>query len=83
MLITKLPYNTLNGRVPTHGIVVIWVNIFQTEFMVEMYYKSLVRAFGNVLLMKSSLARTPINTRKGDEKWPLFVNKQLFWWSHQ
>ena len=18
---------------------------------------------------------------KGDEKWPLFVNKQLFWWS--
>ena len=20
-------------------------------------------------------------THKGDEKWPLFVNKQLFWWS--
>ena len=19
--------------------------------------------------------------KKGDEKWPLFVNKQLFWWS--
>ena len=27
------------------------------------------------------LARTPIKTHKGDEKRPLFVNKQLFWWS--
>ena len=27
------------------------------------------------------IARTPIKTHKGDEKWPLFVNKQLFWWS--
>ena len=25
--------------------------------------------------------RTQIKTHKGDEKWPLFVNKQLFWWS--
>ena len=25
-----------------------------------------------------NLARTPITTHKGDEKWPLFVNKQLF-----
>ena len=25
--------------------------------------------------------RTPIKTYKSDEKWPLFVNKQLFWWS--
>ena len=47
--------------------------------MVEIYSKSLVRAIGQVLLMK--LARTPIKTHKGDEKWPLFVNKQLFWWS--
>ena len=28
-----------------------------------------------------NLARTPIKTYKDDEKWPLFVNKQLFWWS--
>ena len=28
-----------------------------------------------------SLARTPITTHKGVEKWPLIVNKQLFWWS--
>ena len=28
-----------------------------------------------------NLARTPIKTHKGDEKWPLFVNKQLFGWS--
>ena len=25
--------------------------------------------------------RIPIRTHKSDEKWPLFVNKQLFWWS--
>ena len=24
---------------------------------------------------------TAIKTHKGDEKWPFFVNKQLFWWS--
>ena len=47
--------------------------------MVEIYSKSLVRANGKVLLMK--LARTPIKTNKGDEKCPLLVNKQLFWWS--
>ena len=27
------------------------------------------------------LKGTQIKTHKGDEKWPLFVNKQLFWWS--
>ena len=27
------------------------------------------------------VARTPIKTLKDDEKWPLFVNKQLFRWS--
>ena len=36
--------------------------------MVEICSKSLVRAIGKLLL-------------KGNEKWPLFVNKQLFWWS--
>ena len=58
---------------------VIWVNISQTESIVEIYSKSLVRAIGKVLLL--NLARTPIKTHKGDEKWPLFVNNQLFWWS--
>ena len=47
--------------------------------MVEIYSKSLVRANDNILLMK--LVMTPIKTHKGDEKWPLFVNKQMFWWS--
>ena len=47
--------------------------------MVEIYSKVLVKAIGKVLLL--NLARTPIKTPKGDEKWPLFVNKQLFWWS--
>ena len=28
-----------------------------------------------------SLRLSPIKTHKGDAKWPLFVNKQLFWWS--
>ena len=30
----------------------IWVKIFQTELMVEIYSKSLVIAIGKVLLMK-------------------------------
>ena len=60
---------------------VIWVTFFQTELMVEICSKSVVRAIGKVLLIKINLARTPIKTPKGDEKWPLFVNKQLFWWS--
>ena len=64
---------------PTRSIVVIWVNFFQTELMVEICSRSLVRAIGKVLLMKFS--RTPIQTHKGVEQWPLFVNKQLFWWS--
>ena len=37
--------------------------------MIELYSKSVVRAIRKV------------KTHKGDEKWPLFVNKQLFWWS--
>ena len=60
----------------TQHIVVIWVNIFQNELMVEIYSKSLVGAIGKVLLMT-----TPNKTHKGGEEWPLFVNKQLFWWS--
>ena len=28
-----------------------------------------------------NLAGTAIKTNKGNKKWPLFVNKQLFWWS--
>ena len=43
--------------------------------MCQIYSKSLVRAIGKILI------RTPIKTHKGDEKWLLFVNKQLFWWS--
>ena len=46
--------------------------------MVEIYSKSLVRAIGKVLLMKYINSS---KTHKGDEKWPLIVNKQLFWWS--
>ena len=60
-------------------MVVIWVKFVQTELMVEICSKSLVRAIGKVLLY--NLATTPINTHKGDGKWPLFVNRQLFWWS--
>ena len=33
---------------------VIWVKILQTELMVEIYSKSLVRAIGKVFLMKLS-----------------------------
>ena len=58
---------------------VIWEKKIQNELTVEIYSKSLVSAIGKVLLVK--LNRTPIKTQKGDGKWPLFVNKQLFWWS--
>ena len=37
---------------PTHSIVVTWVNFFQTELMVEIDFKSRVRAIGKVLPMK-------------------------------
>ena len=47
--------------------------------MVEIYSKSLSRAFGELLHIKK-LARPPIKTHKGDKKCHLFVNKQLFWW---
>ena len=39
---------------PTSSIVVIRVNFFQTELMVEICSESLVRAIGKVLLMKFS-----------------------------
>ena len=39
---------------PTCSIVVIWVNIFQTELMVKICAKSLVRAIDKVLLIKFS-----------------------------
>ena len=52
----------------------------QIELMAKIDSKSLVRAIGKVLLIKN-LGRTSIKIRKGDEKWPLFVNNQLFWWS--
>ena len=50
---------------------VIRVKFVQTELMVEICSESLVRVIGKVL----------IKTHKGNNKWPLFVNKQLFWWS--
>ena len=46
--------------------------------MVEICSKGLVRAIGKVLLVNF---KTPIKTHEGDGKWPLFVNKELFWWS--
>ena len=50
----------------------------KSEIMVEIYPKSLVRAIGKELVM---IVRTLIKIHKGDGKWPLFVNKQLFCWS--
>ena len=41
-------------REPTRSIVVIWVNNLQTELMVEIYSKSLVRAMGKIFHMKLS-----------------------------
>ena len=55
---------------------VICVNICQNELLVEIYSKSLVRAIGKVLHMEFKLK----HQLKGNEKWPLFVNKWLFLW---
>ena len=41
-------------REPTHSIVVVWVTNFQSELMIKIYSKSLVRATGKVLLIKWS-----------------------------
>ena len=49
--------------------------------MVEICSESLIRAKVVVKYYSLYIARTPIKTHKGDEKWPWFVNKQLFWWS--
>ena len=45
-------FNNLSD--PTRSIVVIWVNFFQAELMVEICSKSLVEAFGKVLLLRFS-----------------------------
>ena len=58
---------------------VIRVIFFQTELMVEICSERLVRAIGKVLLMKFS--KNTNKSHKRDGKLPLFVNKQLFWWS--
>ena len=47
--------------------------------MVGICSKSLVRAVGKAFLMK--LSQNTVKPHKGDAKWALFVNKQLFWWS--
>ena len=55
----------------------------QKVFKLNLWLKTILRVQLELLVKYHSwnLARTPIKTHKGDEKWPLFVNKQLFWWS--
>ena len=52
-------------------------------FKLNIWMKSIQRVELELLVKYYSrnLARTLIKTNEGDEKWPLFVNKQLFWWS--
>ena len=45
---------TVGQSDPTRSILVIWVKYFQTESMVEICSKSLVRAIGEVLLVEFS-----------------------------
>ena len=45
---------SLEERDTMSDIMVNWVNIFQTDFMAEIYSKSPVRAFGKVLRMNFS-----------------------------
>ena len=44
----------VTSREPTRSVVIILVISFQTELMVEIYFKSPVGANGEVLLMKFS-----------------------------
>ena len=46
--------------------------------MVEIYSESSLELLVKYYSWLWNLARTQIKTHKGDEKWPLFVNKQLF-----
>ena len=46
-----LIYSIRIERDTARSTVVIWVNIFETELMVEIYSKSLVRTIGKVLRM--------------------------------
>ena len=55
---------------------VILVKKVQNELVVKIFSKILLVKYYSL-----DLARTPIKAHKGDNKWPLFVNKQLFWWS--
>ena len=50
----SIGHNSYSQSDPTRSIVVIWVNNFQTELMVEIYSKSLVRAIGKVSLVTFS-----------------------------
>ena len=50
-------------------------------FKLNLWLKSILRVQVELLVKYylRNLARTPDKTYKGDEKWPLVVNKQLFW----
>ena len=50
----RIYQNYLYKREPTNSIVVIWVKFFQSDLMVEICCKSLVRAVGKVLFIKFS-----------------------------
>ena len=76
-LLCTLHLNTVDGVKGTHSKVVIRVKFCRNCL------KSIPRVLLELLVMYYSLnsARTPIKVHKGDAKWPLFVNKHLFWWS--
>ena len=65
----------------TRSTVVKQVTNFQNELMGDIFFKSVVRAISKVLCMEFSLITINTHRPKGDEKGPLFVHKQLFWWS--
>ena len=48
--------------------------------MAEICSKSLARAIGKSITHETERKHL-LKTHKGDEKWPLFVDKRLFWWS--
>ena len=59
---------------------VIRVNFVKAELMVEICSMGLVRAIAKSTTHEIDLEH-PLKPIKVMKKWPLFVNKQLFWWS--
>ena len=75
---TPNPPPPTNPPNPQGMVLVIWVNIVQTEITMEICSKVLIRAIGYVLFMGTSLNFIKHAIHEGGAHLPLFVNKWHF-----